>query len=172
MGTPTLPATMRVLMRHVPSSLLSLPVHSRRHIHSAMDRPVPLFSTPSCRSFHATSRCVMLPCAHIYHSDCLLRWFETGKANDGACPICRQSFLPARTAAPAQAPRVAGETVPAAVGLNETEEMTPAPHLATGTSSTDNVGALPAQLMPHWVGREGGQGGSLVAVQRQYATSC
>ena len=56
--------------------------------------PCIIFPPPS-RSFDAESCCVFLPCSHIYHDRCLRKWYETGKAIDGACPLCKRSIIPA-----------------------------------------------------------------------------
>lgn len=161
-------------IRHVPPLSTIRACAQPPSTQSAAQLITPSFPpNPSPRSFRATSGCVMLPCAHIYHSDCLLRWYQTGKADDGACPICRRSFLPAQPAAERHAPTVAGETElasavvvvasdagemePAAVAA--TEEAMPAsqPPLATGTSFTANVSARPRS--PWWLWGAGGRVG-------------
>jgi hypothetical protein len=93
---------------------------------------------------------VKLPCSHIYHGDCLLRWYETGKANDGACPICRRSFILARATAEEEAPTDEGHPAPAETAVIVVEMEAQAPATATGTSFTANVRArLPTQPVLH-----------------------
>ena len=50
------------------------------------------FLTSECticlQPIHNDSQCRMLNCYHIFHSECLVKWFSD-RAN---CPICKKSF--------------------------------------------------------------------------------
>ncbi|CAK5093552.1 unnamed protein product [Meloidogyne enterolobii] len=35
----------------------------------------------------------MTRCGHFYHTDCILKWFETAKSDFDKCPTCRRAQL-------------------------------------------------------------------------------
>jgi hypothetical protein len=39
--------------------------------------------------FDESDRCVLLPCAHLFHMDCIQAWFE----RTDTCPICKQRLV-------------------------------------------------------------------------------
>ncbi|OCF37961.1 hypothetical protein I316_00185 [Kwoniella heveanensis BCC8398] len=61
---------------------------------------------PVCKDdFAVGDEVVRIPCAHIFHPDCLVPWLKT----NGSCPVCRFSLVPeeedrARSSGPGQAP--------------------------------------------------------------------
>ncbi len=36
---------------------------------------------------------VALPCAHVYHHECIEKWVRSGRTADAPCPVCKQPLL-------------------------------------------------------------------------------
>ena len=35
----------------------------------------------------------LIKCKHKFHKDCLIKWFNSAKANSDKCPICREPII-------------------------------------------------------------------------------
>ncbi|XP_066363190.1 E3 ubiquitin-protein ligase RDUF2-like [Miscanthus floridulus] len=86
----------------------SMPVVSVGAVHVAADAHCAVCKEP----FELGAEAREMPCAHIYHADCILPWL----ALRNSCPVCRHEM-------PTDAPRAAGATA-AAGATNAGEEET------------------------------------------------
>ena len=94
------------------------------------------------QEFGAGDESIKLPCLHVFHLQCILRWVPVG----GSCPLCRFDLSYQGTPAPAGVTEVSLQGTPAPAGVTEVSlQGTPAPAGVTEVSRSNLSTAEPAQ---------------------------